>query len=81
MEVAGMEIRSDNAIPTCQVRSFGEPRSPPSRKRGRNFVYGIWTVTNSGTGDSNGMLTKEGGKRKRKEQDGYAAGTVGTVRK
>jgi len=32
-------------------------------------------------GDSDGMLTKEGGERKRKEQDGYAAGTVRTVRK
>ena len=81
MGVAGMEIRSYNAIPTCQVRSFGELRNPPSRKCGRNFVYGIWTGADSGTGDSEGMLTKEGGERKRKEQDGYAAGTVRTVRK
>jgi hypothetical protein len=76
-----MEIRSYNAIPTCQVRSFGDPRNPSSRKLGRNFVYGIRTGADSGTGDSDGMLTKEGGERKRKEQDGYVAGTVGTVRK
>ena len=76
-----MEIRSYNAIPTCQVRSFGDPRNPSSRKLGRNFVYGIRTGADSGTGDSDGMLTKEGGERKRKDQEGYTARTVGTASK
>ena len=43
----------------------------------------IWRLDRHrlGNGGSDGILTKEGGKRKRKEQDGYAEGIVGRVRK
>ena len=75
-----MENRRCKAIPASPVGSFGAPCNPPSLKRGRDFTYRIGTGIDSvRERASGGMLAKKGGERKRKDQEGYTAGTVGTA--